>query len=58
MAGSEYSKEKEGPSDRNQTNFNVEFKCQVMGELMSAESPATKLFRKYSIISSLQYYRG
>ena len=41
---------------RNQRNFNVEFKRQVVEELMSGESRPAQLCRRYNISSSLLYY--
>ena len=41
---------------RNQRNFSVEFKRQVIQELLSEESRPAQLCRRYSISSSLLYY--
>ena len=49
---------------RNQRNFSLEFKRQVVEELLSGESGAAQLCRRYNITSSLlhhwkkQYSRG
>ncbi len=41
---------------RNQRNFSIEFKRQVIQELLSGESRPAQLCRRYSISSSLLYY--
>lgn len=41
---------------RNQRSFNVEFKRQVIEELLSEESRPAQLCRRYNISSSLLYY--
>jgi transposase len=41
---------------RNQRSFSVEFKRQVIQELLSEESPPAQLCRRYNISSSLVYY--
>ena len=41
---------------RNQRGFSVEFKRQVIQELLSEESPPAQLCRRYNISSSLLYY--
>jgi len=41
---------------RNQRSFSVEFKRQVIQELLSEESPPAQLCRRYNISSSLLYY--
>lgn len=41
---------------RNQRIFSLEFKRQVVEELMSGESGAAQLCRKYNICSSLLYH--
>jgi len=44
------------PAMRNQRTFSLEFKRQVVEELMSGESGAAQLCRKYNICSSLLYH--
>ncbi len=41
---------------RNQRSFSVEFKRQVIQELLSEEGPPAQLCRRYNISSSLLYY--
>jgi transposase len=41
---------------KNQRNFGLEFKSQVVEELLSGESGAAQLCRKYNICSSLLYH--
>ena len=41
---------------RTQRSFSVEFKRQVIQELLSEESPPAKLCRRYNISSSLVYH--
>ncbi|MFC1861382.1 transposase [Chloroflexota bacterium] len=41
---------------RNQRNFGVEFKRQVVEELLSGEVGAAQLCRRYNISSSLLYH--
>jgi len=41
---------------RNQRSFSVEFKRQVIQELLSEESPPAQLCRRYNVSSSLLYY--
>ena len=41
---------------RNQRNFSLEFKCQVVEELLSGESGPAQLCRRYNISSSLLYH--
>ena len=41
---------------RNQRNFSIEFKRQVIQELLGEESRPAQLCRRYSISSSLLYY--
>ena len=41
---------------RNQRSFSIEFKRQVVEELMSGESRPAQLCRRYNITSSLLYY--
>jgi transposase len=51
--------QKEGGKDlamRNQRNFSVEFKRQVIEELLSGENGPAQLCRRYNINSSLLYH--
>jgi len=41
---------------RNQRGFNLEFKRQVIEELLSGESHPTQLCRRHNITSSLLYH--
>jgi transposase len=41
---------------RNQRNFSIEFKRQVLEELLSRQSSAAQLCRRYNISSSLLYH--
>jgi len=41
---------------RNQRNFSVEFKMQVVEEVMSGESRPAQICRRYNISSSLLYH--
>ena len=41
---------------RNQRSFSLEFKCQVVEELLSGESRPAQLCRRYNISSGLLYH--
>jgi transposase-like protein len=41
---------------RSQRSFSLEFKCQVVEELMSGESRPAQLCRRYNITSSVLYH--
>jgi transposase-like protein len=44
------------PAMKNKRNFSVEFKRQAVEELLSGESGAARLCRKYNICASLLYH--
>ncbi len=48
--------ERKDPAMRNQRAFNVEFKRQVIEELLSGESRHAQLCRRHNISSSLLYH--
>jgi transposase len=48
--------ERKDPAMRNQRSFGVEFKRQVIEELLSGESRPAQLCRRYNISSSLLYH--
>ena len=48
--------ERKDPAMRNHRAFNVEFKRQVIEELLSGESRPAQLCRRYNISSSLLYH--
>jgi transposase len=48
--------ERKDPAMRNQRAFDVEFKRQVIEELLSGESRPAQLCRRYNISSSLLYH--
>ena len=58
MAGSEYSimEERKDLAMRNQRSFSLEFKGQVVEELLSGESRPAQLCRRYNISSSVLYH--
>ena len=57
MAGSEYNRERrKGLAMRNQRSFSLEFKRQVVEELLSGESRPAQLCRRHNISSSLLYH--
>ena len=58
MAGSGKIQKEEGKdlAMRNQRNFSIEFKRQVIEELLSGESGPAQLCRRYNITSSLLYH--
>ena len=57
MAGSEYNHERRKDlAMRNQRSYSLEFKQQVIEELLSGESGPAQLCRRYNITSSLLYH--
>ena len=57
MAGSEYNhRRRKDLAVRNQRNFSLEFKRQVVEELLSIESGQAQLCRRHNINSSLLYH--
>ena len=58
MAGSEYliMEERKDLAMRNQRSFRLEFKRQVVEELLSGESQPAQLCRRYNISSSVLYH--
>ena len=48
--------EREDPAMRNQRSFNLEFKRQVVEELLSGESRPAQICRRYNISPSLLYH--
>lgn len=58
MVGSEYPiiGDRKDLAMRNQRSFNVEFKRQVVEEVMSGESRPAQICRRYNISSSLLYH--
>jgi transposase-like protein len=48
--------ERKDPAMRNQRSFSIEFKRQVVEELMSGESRPAQLCRRYNITSSVLYH--
>ena len=48
--------ERKDPAMRNQRSFSIEFKRQVVEELMSGESRPAQLCRRYNISPSLLYH--
>jgi transposase-like protein len=49
-------KEREDPAMRNQRTFSLEFKRQVVEELLSGQSRPAQVCRRYEISSSLLYH--
>jgi len=49
-------KERKDPAMRNKRSFNLEFKRQVVEELLSGESRPAQLCRRYNISPSLLYH--
>lgn len=49
-------KRRKDPVMRNQRNFSLEFKRQVVEELLSGQSRPAQLCRRYSITSSVLYH--
>ncbi len=57
MAGSEYNHERRKDlAMRNQRSYSLEFKRQVVEELLSGESRPAQLCRRHNISSSLLYH--
>jgi transposase len=57
LAGSEYNHgRRKDLAMRNQRNFSLEFKRQVIEELLSGESGPAQLCRRHNISSSLLYH--
>jgi len=48
--------ERKDPAMRNQRSFSIEFKRQLVEELLSGESRPAQLCRRYNISSSLLYH--
>ena len=51
-----YNRGQKGPSHEKPEEFQLEFKIQVIQELLSEESRPAQLCRRYNISSSLLYY--
>jgi transposase-like protein len=51
-----YNEERKDPAMRNKRSFSVEFKRQVVEELLSGESRPAQLCRRYNISPSLLYH--
>ena len=51
-----YNRGRKDPAVRNQRSFSVEFKRQVIQELLSGESRQAQLCRRYNLSSSLLYH--
>ena len=51
-----YNTGQKGPAMRNQRSFSLEFKRQIIQELLSGESSPAQLYRRHNISSSLLYH--